>query len=117
MAVLELFVMIVIMCWKKNGMDIWVLQDYENRVWVREIIIFPESLIKLGRPFPIDSVNMDESIFSSSNFSGDVMNVLTYNRKSRCFKSVQFTPGHQFPLTRTFRFQHVSCYVERMVPL
>ncbi|KAJ0615644.1 putative F-box domain-containing protein [Helianthus annuus] len=103
---------------EKNGMDIWVLQDYENRVWVREIIIFPESLIKLGCPFPIDSVNMDEIIFFSfSKLSGNVINVHVYNRKSRCFKSVQLTPGHQFPLLRTFDFGHISCYVERMVPL
>ncbi|KAJ0615648.1 putative F-box domain-containing protein [Helianthus annuus] len=103
---------------EKNGMNIWVLQDYENRVWVREIIIFPESLIKLGSPFPLDSVNMDEIIFFSfSKLSGNVINVHVYNRKSRCFKSVQLTPGHQFPLSRTFDFGHISCYVERMVPL
>ncbi|KAM0024024.1 putative F-box domain-containing protein [Helianthus debilis subsp. tardiflorus] len=102
---------------EKNGMHIWVLQDYENRVWVREIIIFPESLIKLGCPIPRDSVNMDEIIISSSNISGDVMNVLAYNRKSRCFKSVQFTPGHQLPLSRTFWIDHIRCYVERMAPL
>ncbi|KAJ0940208.1 putative F-box domain-containing protein [Helianthus annuus] len=102
---------------EKNGMNIWVLQDYENRVWVREIIIFPESLIKLGCPFPMNSVNMDEIIFSFSKLSGNVLNVHVYNRKSRCFKSVQLTPGHQFLLSRTFRLQHISCYVERMVPL
>ncbi|KAJ0807665.1 putative F-box domain-containing protein [Helianthus annuus] len=77
---------------EKNGMN-----DYENRVWVREIIIFLESLIKLGCPFPIDSVNMDEIIFFSfSKLSGNVINVNVYNRKTRCFKSVQLTQVTNF---------------------
>ncbi|KAJ0940206.1 putative F-box domain-containing protein [Helianthus annuus] len=47
----------------------------------------------------------------------DTTEVQHLNGKSRCFKSVQFTPGHQLPLSRTFWIDHIRCYVERMAPL
>ncbi|KAJ0615600.1 putative F-box domain-containing protein [Helianthus annuus] len=103
---------------EKNQMHIWILQDYENRVWVREIVTFPKSWKKLGEPFPVDSVNMDEVIFFSSDFSRNhAKSVSIYNRKNRCFKYLQFTPGHKFSLSRTMRIDQISCYVESMVPL
>ncbi|KAJ0820489.1 putative F-box domain-containing protein [Helianthus annuus] len=103
---------------EKNEMHIWILQDYENRVWVREIVTFPKSWKKLGEPFPADSVNTDEVIFVSSNFSRNhAKSVSIYNRKNRCFKYLQFTPGHQFSLSRTMRIDQIGCYVESMVPL
>ncbi|KAM0046278.1 putative F-box associated interaction domain-containing protein [Helianthus debilis subsp. tardiflorus] len=35
---------------ENNEMLIWILQDYENRVWVKEIIAFPEPWIEFGGP-------------------------------------------------------------------
>ncbi|KAJ0795838.1 putative F-box associated domain, type 3 [Helianthus annuus] len=104
-----------------NQMNIWRVQDYENRVWVKETITFPESswikLDLLDFPFPMGSVNMDEIVFFSSDFSGNMISVPVYNKKSGCFKSLQFASGHQFPLSTTLQFNHIRCYVESMVSL
>ncbi|MFS7913437.1 putative F-box domain-containing protein [Helianthus anomalus] len=102
---------------ENNEMHLWILQDYENRVWVREIITFPEPLIKLDVPFHVDYVNTDEIILSPSKLSGNVINVHVYNRKSRRFKSLQFTSGHQFSLSRNVQFNHIRGYVESMVSI
>ncbi|XP_076930438.1 F-box protein At5g65850-like [Bidens hawaiensis] len=100
----------------KTEMHIWILQDYENRVWVREIINIPQPLSQQGFSFPVASVNMDEIIFNSCNLSRNVMSVPTYNKKNRCLKSLQFTSGHQFHLSN-LNFDQIRCYVESMVPL
>ncbi|KAF5818685.1 putative F-box domain-containing protein [Helianthus annuus] len=90
---------------ENNEMHIWILQDYENRVWVKEIITFLDSWIELDGsspfPFPLD-VNIDEVIFCPQNRTrlsfpqvldqtgmvyGDEMSVPIYNRRSRCWKS------------------------------
>ncbi|KAJ0924758.1 putative F-box domain-containing protein [Helianthus annuus] len=104
---------------ENNEMYIWILQDYENRVWVKETVIFPEEWITLRYPlsFPVDSVNMDEIIFIPSNFSGNVISVPVYNKKTRCFKSLRFASGNHFSLSRTLQFHYIRCYVESMVPL
>ncbi|KAJ0789137.1 putative F-box domain-containing protein [Helianthus annuus] len=72
-----------------NKMHIWILQDYEKRVWVRETIRFPGSWKKMGRPFPWDSGNTDKIFFSPSVLSEDLFEVPVYDMKSRCFKSIQ----------------------------
>ncbi|KAJ0786488.1 putative F-box associated interaction domain-containing protein [Helianthus annuus] len=102
---------------ENNEINLWILQDYENRVWVREIITFPEPLIKLDVPFHVDYVNTDEIILSPSKLSGNVINVHVYNRKSRHFKSLQFTSGHQFSLSRNVQFNHIRGYVESLVSI
>ncbi|KAM0024035.1 putative F-box domain-containing protein [Helianthus debilis subsp. tardiflorus] len=103
---------------ESNKMHIWILYDYETHVWVQEFITFPESLIKLTGPifFPLE-VNMDEIIFSTSKVSGNVMSVPIYNLKRRCFKSLEFTLGHQFSCPKTVKFNQIKYYVESMVPL
>ncbi|KAJ0805559.1 putative F-box domain-containing protein [Helianthus annuus] len=99
---------------EKNQMHIWILHDYESRVWVREIITFPKSWIELGEPFPVDSVNMDQVIVFSRKLSWNLeKSVSIYNKKSRCFKYLQLTPG----LPRTMEVDQIGCYVESLVPL
>ncbi|KAJ0770212.1 putative F-box domain-containing protein [Helianthus annuus] len=102
---------------ENNEMHIWILQDYENHVWVKETIAFTEPWAELGYPFPRDSVNMDEIIFCSTKMSGNVTSLLVYNKISRSFKSLQFTSGHQFPFSRALRFSLAKCYVESMMTL
>ncbi|XP_076899446.1 putative F-box protein At5g62060 [Bidens hawaiensis] len=104
--------------WENKEMHSWILQDYENRVWVREVVKYPEHMMCC--PYPIDFVNMDELILSSeSKLSGDVLSVPVYNKKGRCLKSLRFTLGHQyrFLLSRTLKFMEIKCYVESMAPL
>ncbi|KAF5818739.1 putative F-box domain-containing protein [Helianthus annuus] len=103
---------------ESNKMHIWILYDFETRVWVQEFITFPESLIKLTGPilFPLE-VNMDEIIFYTSKVAGNVMSVPIYNLTKRCFKSLEFTLGHQFSCPKTVKFNQIKYYVESMVPL
>ncbi|XP_076903980.1 putative F-box protein At3g10240 [Bidens hawaiensis] len=101
----------------ETEMHIWILQDYENRVWVRQVINIPEpSNDQQEFPFPVASVNMDEIIFYPCKLSRNVVSVPTYNKKNRCLKSLQFTSGHQFHLPN-LKFDQIRCYVESMVPL
>ncbi|KAK9064394.1 hypothetical protein SSX86_015776 [Deinandra increscens subsp. villosa] len=98
-------------------MHIWILQDYERRVWVRETITFPEPWIDLDGTSPLDSVNMDEIIFFSTRLSRNVVNVHIYNMKSRGFRSVQLTLGQPFMCLNDVQFDQIKCYAESIVPL
>ncbi|KAK9072079.1 hypothetical protein SSX86_008511 [Deinandra increscens subsp. villosa] len=103
---------------ESSEIDIWILQDYDNRVWVRETVKFPESWSESGGPFPLPvDVNMDEIIFSASKVSGNVIRLPVYNMKTRCFKSLHFTLGDQFLCSETVKFNHTKCYVESIMPL
>ncbi|KAI7734027.1 hypothetical protein M8C21_026544 [Ambrosia artemisiifolia] len=82
-----------------DKVDIWILQDYENRVWVRETVTFPPNsqlCYGVGSPYPFDSINMDEIIFYPRVLSENLISVPIYNMKTRCFKSIQLTLGHRF---------------------
>uniref|UniRef100_A0A251UNU8 Putative F-box domain-containing protein n=1 Tax=Helianthus annuus TaxID=4232 RepID=A0A251UNU8_HELAN len=101
-----------------NDVYVWILQDYENGVWVRETITFPKSWSVFGCAFPLDSANMEEIIFSLNKESKNVTSVLMYNMKSGCFKSVQLTlDNHPFLCKEHVQFQQIKGYVESMVPL
>ncbi|KAI3783588.1 hypothetical protein L1987_42672 [Smallanthus sonchifolius] len=99
-----------------NEMHMWTLQDYENRVWVKQTVTFPKSWSVVGCPFPLDSANMEEIIFSLNKLSRNVISALIYNMKSGCFKSVQFNLDHPFLCSDTVQFQQIKCYVERIMP-
>ncbi|XP_076913151.1 F-box protein At4g22390-like [Bidens hawaiensis] len=104
--------------WENKEMHVWILQDYENRVWVREVVKYPEHMMSC--PYPIDIVNMDELILSSEcKLSGDVLSVPVFDKKGRRLKSLRFTLDHQyqFLLSRTLQFTEIKCYVESMAPL
>ncbi|PWA53467.1 F-box domain-containing protein [Artemisia annua] len=58
---------------ESNEMDIWMLRDYEERVWVKETIVFCESWVDLEGPFPSDCVNLDEIAFASVNVSRNLI--------------------------------------------
>ncbi|KAK9072022.1 hypothetical protein SSX86_008454 [Deinandra increscens subsp. villosa] len=103
---------------ESDEIDIWILQDYDNRVWVRETVSFPESWNEFGIPFPAPvDVRMDEIIFSSREVSGNVIGLHVYNMKTRRFKLLQFTLDDQFLCSKTVSFNHIKCYVESITPL
>ncbi|XP_071713344.1 F-box protein At1g30790-like [Rutidosis leptorrhynchoides] len=56
-----------------NEMHLWILQDYDNRVWVRETITFPKSWVELDGPFPLDSLDRDKIMFSPKRLSKNMM--------------------------------------------
>ncbi|KAK9072078.1 hypothetical protein SSX86_008510 [Deinandra increscens subsp. villosa] len=104
---------------ESNELHIWTLQDYNNRVWVTKTVNFPESWMEeLGCSFPpLDAVNMDEIVFSLSKVSGNVMTVPVYNKMTGCFKSLQFSLGHQVPCSETLQLDQIRGYIESMVSL
>ncbi|MFS7937392.1 putative F-box domain-containing protein [Helianthus anomalus] len=105
---------------RRNKMDIWMLQDYQNRVWVRETILFAsKSQIPYGArgPYPFDSISMDEIIFSPRVLSENLISVPIYNMKTRCFKSIELTLGHRFLSPKTVCVEEIKCYVESLIPL
>ncbi|KAJ0570194.1 putative F-box domain-containing protein [Helianthus annuus] len=105
---------------RRNKMDIWMLQDYQNRVWVRETISFAsKSQIPYGArgPYPFDSITMDEIIFSPRVLSENLISVSIYNMKNRCFKSIELTLGHRFLSPKSVRVEEIKCYVESLIPL
>ncbi|KAK9072077.1 hypothetical protein SSX86_008509 [Deinandra increscens subsp. villosa] len=106
---------------KNNEFYIWILQDYDdNRVLVRKTVEFPESWIEAlerSSPPPLDAVNMDEFVISSSKVSGNVMSVPVYNKKTGCSKSLQFTFGHLVPCSETLQLDQIRFYIESMESL
>ncbi|XP_076891070.1 putative F-box protein At1g47790 [Bidens hawaiensis] len=103
---------------ENKDMHFWILQDYENRIWVEETITLPKALDELDLPYTMGHVDMDKIILSTNfELSGDVMSVLVYNKKSKCMESIQFTPGRQFPLSNELWVNHAVRYVESLLPL
>ncbi|XP_071713369.1 putative F-box protein At4g29970 [Rutidosis leptorrhynchoides] len=102
---------------ESNEMHIWILQDYEKLVWIRETITFPKSWIDLDEPFPLDSVDMDKIVFSSQKVSDAAINVPIYDLKTKRFEFSQCTIDHQFLRSETTQFNHVTSYVETILPI
>lgn len=89
---------------ESNEMCIWILEDYENRVWVRKTISFSKPWIELDGPFPLDSVNTDEIVFSPKRLSRNMIMVPIYDLKTGNFKSVKLFLGHRFLRSKTVEF-------------
>ncbi|XP_071713366.1 F-box protein At5g65850-like [Rutidosis leptorrhynchoides] len=102
---------------ESNEMHIWILQDYEKRVWIRETITFPKPWIDLDEPFPLDSVDMDKIVFSSQKVSDAAINVPIYDMKTKRFNFLHCTVDHQFLHSETTQLDHVINYVETILPL
>ncbi|KAJ0789133.1 putative F-box domain-containing protein [Helianthus annuus] len=103
-----------------NKVHIWMLQDYEKRVWVRETVTIPsESQFRYGAygPYPCDSTNMDKIIFSPRVLSEKLIRIPIYNMKTRCFKSIDLTLGHRFLSPKSVYVEEIKCYVESLIPL
>ncbi|KAF5756433.1 putative F-box associated domain, type 3 [Helianthus annuus] len=104
-----------------NKVHIWMLQDYEKRVWVRgeTVTLPPQSQIQYGGggPYPFDSISMDEIIFSPTVLSENLISVPIYNMKTRCFKSIELTLGHRFLSPKSVHVEQIKCYVESLIPL
>ncbi|KAM0041698.1 putative F-box associated interaction domain-containing protein [Helianthus debilis subsp. tardiflorus] len=104
--------------WHK--VHIWMLQDYEKRVWVRETVMLPpKSQIQNrgGGPYPFDSISMDEIIFSPTVLSENLISVPVYNMKTKCFKSIELALGHRFLAPKLVHVEQIKCYVESLIPL
>ncbi|GJS49277.1 hypothetical protein Tco_0599398 [Tanacetum coccineum] len=78
-----------------------IAKDYEERVWVKETIVFSESWVDLDGPFPSDCVNVDEIAFAPIRVSRNLIRVPIYDVKTRSFKSVKYFLGEHFLRAKT----------------
>ncbi|GJT92369.1 putative F-box domain-containing protein [Tanacetum coccineum] len=102
---------------ESNEMDIWMLKDYDERVWVKETIVFGESWVDLQGPFPSDCVNVDEILFAPIRVSRNLIRVPIYDVKTRSFKSVKYFLGEHFLRAKTVKFNQIRRYDESILPL
>ncbi|KAF5805815.1 putative F-box associated domain, type 3 [Helianthus annuus] len=103
-----------------NKVHIWMLQDYEKRVWVTETVSLPPKFqIQYGEggPYPFDSISMDEIILSPRVLSENLIRVPVYNMKTRSFESILLALGHRFLSPKSVHVEQIKCYVESLIPL
>ncbi|KAL6132340.1 hypothetical protein ACLB2K_070711 [Fragaria x ananassa] len=50
---------------KIKAMDFWILKDYQNQVWFKDSIIFPEPRNDLGYPQPVGSIHTGELLLTA----------------------------------------------------
>ncbi|XP_076906943.1 F-box protein At1g30790-like [Bidens hawaiensis] len=97
-------------------MDVWILQDYENRVWVKETVHFSEFWLMLDGPFPLNPVLLKEVIVKWWG-SCVVIIVPAYEMVTKDMEPIKYTLHHPFLHSNTVRFDHVRSYVESVFPL
>nr|XP_043626471.1 putative F-box protein At3g47150 [Erigeron canadensis] len=103
---------------ERNKMYLWILQDYESRVWVEESVTFTESWSNLSNMYPVDSVvGMDKVLFSIRRISLDEVIVPIYDMKTKGVQLVRFTLSQEFLRSNTMEFGEVRSYVESILPL
>ncbi|KAM0041716.1 putative F-box domain-containing protein [Helianthus debilis subsp. tardiflorus] len=100
-----------------NEMDIWILVDYKNRLWLRETVSFLRSWFLLDGPFALNSFLRNDTMVTNTELSTRMMNVPMYDVESRSIKSVEFKLGYQYLHPKTVRFDHVRSYTESILPL
>ncbi|XP_071711782.1 F-box protein At5g65850-like [Rutidosis leptorrhynchoides] len=100
-----------------NEMHLWILQDYDNRFWIRETITFPKSWVELDGPFPSGSVYRDKIMFSPKRLSRIMMGASVYDLKTGRFEPVKFFLAHQPLRSKNVQFNTVTSYLESIVPL
>ncbi|KAA8532807.1 hypothetical protein F0562_033076 [Nyssa sinensis] len=69
-----------------NMMEMWVLEDYENRVWIAESIIFPSSCA-----FPRGTIHTGEILLTPQRISRDGVFIPFYDMKNGSFRIVEIT--------------------------
>ncbi|CAN6559741.1 unnamed protein product [Malus baccata var. baccata] len=102
-----------------NTMELWILKDYQNQVWVKETITFPFSWTELGYPVPFYTIHTSELLLLQSSRllrqDSSEARVLFYNLKSRSFRSECVFPESILP--NDVRLKLLAHYDDSIVPL
>lgn len=102
-----------------NTMELWILKDYQNQVWVKETITFPFSWTELGYPVPFYTIHTSELLLLQSSRllrqDSSEARVLFYNLKSRSFRSESVFPESILP--NDIRLKLLAHYDDSIVPL
>ncbi|XP_076954853.1 F-box protein At1g30790-like [Bidens hawaiensis] len=100
-----------------DEMDIWILKDYEKRIWVWENVGFLKSWFVLDGPIPLNSFLRKDGVVTQSGSSTRLINTDMYDVESKSFKSVDFILGYEFLHPSSVRFDHVRRYTESILSL
>lgn len=83
--------------WNERVMELRILKDYQNQVWVKESIIFPDKWRKLGQPIPVCSIHTGELLLQQTRHTdqgSDNRSVHLYDMKANSYKKVEISvPG------------------------
>uniref|UniRef100_A0A2P2K4Y2 F-box protein At5g62510-like n=1 Tax=Rhizophora mucronata TaxID=61149 RepID=A0A2P2K4Y2_RHIMU len=97
----------------ESTMELWVLDDYQKHVWVKDCIKFPFDWTESGRPIPAGTIHNGELLLLPI-LSVSSMSVLFYDMKRRSFRRVEVSglPEHFLPIS-----QRITSYEESIMAL
>ncbi|XP_075665269.1 F-box/kelch-repeat protein At3g04660-like [Castanea sativa] len=72
-------------------LQLWMLKDYLNHVWVMKTILFPFECSDCGQPVPIGTIPTGEILLKPRSLSKSPAWLLFYNTEGHCFKKVEIT--------------------------
>ncbi|XP_004298320.1 PREDICTED: F-box protein At5g62510-like [Fragaria vesca subsp. vesca] len=71
---------------QQDIMLMWILEDYENHVWVKKTIIFPSGWETLRCPIPVGTIHTGELLLKPTIRDSDDICVHLYNMESDSFR-------------------------------
>ncbi|KAM0041711.1 putative F-box domain, galactose oxidase/kelch, beta-propeller, F-box associated interaction [Helianthus debilis subsp. tardiflorus] len=102
----------------RDEMDIWILLNYEYRLWLKESVWFLKSWFLVDGPFALNPfIRNNIRVTNRGSMRVRMFNVPMYDMESRRPKAVEFELGYPFLHPGTVRFDHVRSYIESMFPL
>ena len=73
-------------------LELWILKDYNNHVWVKESICFPFRWRKQGQPIPIGTIPTGEILLKPLSLDENATAwVLFYDMEGQSFKKIDIT--------------------------
>ncbi|XP_023888566.2 putative F-box protein At1g53360 [Quercus suber] len=73
-------------------LELWILKDYNNHVWVKESICFPFRWRKQGQPIPIGTIPTGEILLKPLSLDESATAwVLFYDMEGQSFKKIDIT--------------------------
>ncbi|CAL5394649.1 unnamed protein product [Camellia sinensis] len=98
--------------------ELWILQDYENWIWVKEIMMPTLDWGREGDPYIVGAIQTGEILPQPSRIH-DLWNIYYYDRNRKSFRKIKITglPDSEFPDKRGRNALHVTHYVENLFSL
>jgi F-box interacting protein len=94
-------------------LELWVLKDYDNHVWVKESIRLPFRWDESGRPVPFGSLPTGELLMKPLSLYKSPAWVLFYNREEKYFKKVDIPGLPEWVISGCRCLSFVHCSVGR----
>ncbi|KAM2986028.1 hypothetical protein FF2_006361 [Malus domestica] len=107
---------------RQNIMRLWILNDYENQVWVKESFKFPIHWRELGYPLRFYTIHTGELLVQFPRLNTDqvdlaCMRVHLYDMKSESFRSYGIVLPAEWTFRNNTRLKVLTSYEDSIVPL